>query len=126
MKKIITLLILAVGVTGCQTAGTPKLHANISSSPIYHEIRYPQGSGELQFGVRALAVGEQVPAVIVLHSSGGFGSVRRLIQRYVDDGFSVYAPVFFQDTVLLQERGWKRSALTEKILRRSYLKSSTL
>ena len=98
MKKIITLLILTVGVTGFQTAGTPTLHANILSSPIYHEIRYPPGSGELQFGVRALAVGEQVPAVIVLHSSGGFDLVQHLIQRYIDDGFAVYVPDFFFKT----------------------------
>jgi len=68
---------------------------NARAEPIFHEIHYPQGSGELQFGVRALAVGEEVPAVIVLHSSGGFGSVEHLIQRYVDDGFAVYAPDFF-------------------------------
>ncbi len=92
---------------------------NARAEPIFHEIHYPQGSGELQFGVRALAVGEEVPAVIVLHSSGGFGSVEHLIQRYVDDGFAVYAPDFFQDTVLLKKRRWKRSAVTEKILRRS-------
>ena len=83
MKKIITLLILALGVTGCQTAGTPTLHANISSSPIYHEKYYPDGSGPF-------------PAVIALHTSGGVKTVKHLIQRYVDDGFAVYAPDFFK------------------------------
>ena len=83
MKRIIILLILAVGVTGCQTAGTPTLHSNISSSPIYHEKYYPDGSGPF-------------PAVIALHTSGGFKTVKHLIQRYVDDGFAVYAPDFFK------------------------------
>ncbi len=36
-----------------------------------------------------------VPAVIALHTSGGFKTVQHLIKRYVDDGFVVYAPDFF-------------------------------
>jgi dienelactone hydrolase len=49
---------------------------------IYHEKFYPDGSGPF-------------PAVIVLHSSGGFERVKHRIQQYVDDGFVVYAPDFF-------------------------------
>ena len=49
---------------------------------IYHEKFYPDGSGPF-------------PAVIALHTSGGFKTVKHLIQRYVDDGFAVYAPNFF-------------------------------
>ena len=49
---------------------------------IYHEKFYPDGSGPF-------------PAVIALHTSGGFKTVKHLIQRYVDDGFAVYAPDFF-------------------------------
>lgn len=52
------------------------------SEPIYHEKYYPSGS-------------EPFPAVIALHSSGGFKSVKHLIQRYIDDGFAVYAPDFW-------------------------------
>ena len=53
------------------------------AEPIYHEKYYPDGSGPF-------------PAVIALHTSGGFKTVKNLIQRYVDDGFAVYAPDFFK------------------------------
>ncbi len=53
------------------------------AEPIYHEKYYPDGSGPF-------------PAVIALHTSGGFKTVKHLIQRYVDDGFAVYAPDFFK------------------------------
>jgi carboxymethylenebutenolidase len=53
------------------------------AEPIYHEKHYPDGSGPF-------------PAVIALHTSGGFKTVKHLIQRYVDDGFAVYAPDFFK------------------------------
>ena len=53
------------------------------AEPIYHEKYYPDGSGPF-------------PAVIALHTSGGFKSVKHLIQRYVDDGFAVYAPDIFK------------------------------
>ena len=49
---------------------------------IYHEKYYPDGSAPF-------------PAVIVLHSSGGFEKVKPRIQQYVDEGFVVYAPNFF-------------------------------
>ena len=52
------------------------------AQPIYHETHYPDGYGPF-------------PAVIALHTSGGFKTVKHLIQRYVDDGFVVYAPDFF-------------------------------
>ena len=55
---------------------------NARAEAIYHEKFYPDGSG-------------QFPAVIALHTSGGFKTVKHLIQRYVDDGFAVYAPDFF-------------------------------
>jgi dienelactone hydrolase len=57
--------------------------SNARAEPIYHEKYYPDGSGPF-------------PAVIALHSSGGFKTVKHLIQRYVDDGFAVYAPDFFK------------------------------
>ena len=52
------------------------------AEPIYHEKFYPEASGPF-------------PAVIALHSSGGFKRIKHLVQRYVDDGFAVYAPDFF-------------------------------
>ena len=55
---------------------------NSRAEPIYHEKYYPDGSGPF-------------PAVIALHTSGGFKTVKHLLQRYVDDGFAVYAPDFF-------------------------------
>jgi len=56
---------------------------SVRADPIYHEKYYPDGSGPF-------------PAVIALHTSGGFKSVKHLIQRYVNDGFAVYAPDFFK------------------------------
>jgi len=55
---------------------------SVRAEPIYHEKNYPDGSGPF-------------PAVIALHTSGGFRTVKHLIQRYVDDGFAVYTPDFF-------------------------------
>ena len=52
------------------------------AEPIYHERYYPDGSGPF-------------PAVLALHTSGGFRSINHLFQRYVDDGFAVYVPDFF-------------------------------
>ena len=54
-----------------------------AAEPIYHEKLYPEGS-------------EKQPAVIVLHTSGGFKTIKHLTKRYVDAGFIVYAPDFFQ------------------------------
>ena len=59
------------------------LASSARAEPIYHEKYYPDGSGPFS-------------AVIALHSSGGFKAVKHLIQRYVDDGFAVYAPDFFK------------------------------
>ena len=53
------------------------------AEPIYHEKYYRDGSCPFH-------------SVIALHTSGGFKSVKHLIQRYVDDGFAVYAPDFFK------------------------------
>ena len=55
----------------------------VRAEPIYHEKHYPSGSGPF-------------PLVIALHTSGGFKTVKHLIQRYVDDGMAVYAPDFFR------------------------------
>ena len=59
------------------------LASSARAEPIYHEKFYPKGTGPF-------------PAVIALHTSGGFRTVKHLIKRYVDDGFVVYAPDFFK------------------------------
>lgn len=56
--------------------------SSVRAEAIYHEKFYPDGSGSF-------------PAVIALHTSGGFNTVKHLIQQYVNDGFAVYAPNFF-------------------------------
>ena len=58
------------------------LAVNAAAEPIYHEKHYPRGDAPF-------------PAVIALHTSGGFKTIKPLITRYVDDGFVVYAPDFF-------------------------------
>ena len=56
------------------------------SDPIYHEKKYPSGNGPF-------------PAVILLHSSGGFKSnqmLNYLGDDYIENGFAIYAPDFFK------------------------------
>ncbi|NCV24362.1 MAG: hypothetical protein EBW63_03740 [Proteobacteria bacterium] len=58
----------------------------VFSDPIYHEKKYPSGNGPF-------------PAVILLHSSGGFKSnqmLNYLGDDYVENGFAIYAPDFFK------------------------------
>ena len=71
----IRLLFTATFLSLCLAKG-------LVAEPIFHEKHYPKGDGPF-------------PAVIALHTSGGFKTVKHLIQRYVDDGFVVYAPDFF-------------------------------
>jgi dienelactone hydrolase len=56
------------------------------SEPIYHEKKYPLGN-------------EPFPAVILLHSSGGFKSdymMSYIGADYLKNGFAIYAPDFFK------------------------------
>lgn len=58
------------------------------AEPIYHEIAYPEGAGPF-------------PAVITLHTSGGFGPTKKFIENYnnkiwTEAGFVVFAPDFFK------------------------------
>ena len=55
----------------------------LSSEPIYHKVQYPTGD-------------KKFPAVILLHTSGGFKTVRKQIPKYIKNGFAVYAPDFFK------------------------------
>ena len=74
----IRLLFTATFLSFCVVKG-------LVAEPIFHEKHYPKGDGPF-------------PAVIALHTSGGFKTVKHLIQRYVDNGFVVYAPDFFYAT----------------------------
>ncbi|MFL2782893.1 MAG: dienelactone hydrolase family protein [Rhodospirillales bacterium] len=61
---------------------------NSNAELIYHEISYPEGSGPF-------------PAVITLHTSGGFKPTKKNIENYkskvwTDSGYAVYAPDFFK------------------------------
>ena len=42
--------------------------------------------------------------VIALHTSGGFKTVKHLIQRYLDDGFVVYARIFTKHGITTSSR----------------------
>jgi dienelactone hydrolase len=61
--------------------------ANFSfAEPIYHEKKYPSGNGPF-------------PAIILLHSSGGFKSdymINYIGDDYLKKGFALYAPNFFE------------------------------
>ena len=74
MKKRINVF---VGLVVCLICSS-----SAQAEEIYHEKFFPDGSGPF-------------PAVIALHTSGGFKTVKHLIRQYVDDGFVVYAPDFF-------------------------------
>ena len=60
---------------------TPLSHSN---EPLYSEITYPSFEDPGPF-----------PGVIVLHTSGGWGSVDHVIPRFVEEGYAVYSPDFF-------------------------------
>ena len=77
--QLCKILILCIFATSISFHGI----SNVSAEPIYHEKYYPEGNGPF-------------PAVIALHTSGGFKTVIHLIQRYVDDGMAVYEPDFFR------------------------------
>ena len=55
-----------------------------SNEPLLLEITYPSFEDPGPF-----------PAVIVLHTSGGWGSVDQVIPRFLDEGYAVYSPDFF-------------------------------
>jgi len=56
------------------------------AEPIYHEKKYPKGDGSF-------------PAVILLHTSGGYKSDAYINDRgefFLKEGFAIYAPDFFK------------------------------
>ena len=58
----------------------------VFAEPIYHEKKYPIGIGPF-------------PAVILLHSSGGFKSdyiMDYIGKDYLNEGFALYGPNFFE------------------------------
>ena len=68
-------------------------NASRAEKSIYHEIYYPKGDG-------------QFPALIILHTSGGFNTVKNKIERYVQAGYAVYAPDFFKRHKLSSKNGF--------------------
>ena len=62
------------------------LTIKVVAEPIYHETKYPLGS-------------EPFPAVILLHSSGGFKSnylMNYIGNDYLNAGFAIHSPDFFK------------------------------
>jgi len=58
----------------------------VLAEPIYHEKKYPEGKGPF-------------PAIILLHTSGGFKSneiMNKLGNDYLKQGFAIYGPDFFK------------------------------
>ena len=62
-----------------------------SAEPIYHQKVYPNGTGPF-------------PAVILLHSSGGFKTIKYKFKRFINSGFSIYAPDFWRKHGLTNQR----------------------
>ena len=56
-----------------------------NAEPIFHEKYYPSGNGPF-------------PAVIALHTSGGYKTVRKSIKGYLKAGYAVYTPNFLNNT----------------------------
>ena len=52
--------------------------------PLYTEVTYPSFEDPGPF-----------PGVIILHTSGGWGSVDHVIPRFTEEGYAVYSPDFF-------------------------------
>ncbi len=57
--------------------------SKLLADPIYHETKYPPVKGIH-------------PAVVVLHTSSGFKTVKRQMVKYSNAGYVVYAPDFFR------------------------------
>ena len=55
----------------------------LQADPIYYETKYPPGKAPH-------------PAVVVLHTSSGFKTVKRQMVKYSNAGYVVYAPDFFR------------------------------
>ena len=81
MRNLTATICLTVAVLFVAAIVTANSVAN--AEPIYHEINYPAGNGPF-------------PVVIVLHTSGGFKTVKRQISKYTNAGYAVYGPDFFR------------------------------
>ena len=60
------------------------IQQSYGEEPLYTEITYPSFEDPGPF-----------PGVIVLHTSGGWGSVDHVIPRFTEEGYAVYSPDFF-------------------------------
>ena len=76
LKKLMTPILLTFAIYLGQL-GT------VSAEPILHQKWYPDGV-------------KPFPTVIVLHSSGGMMGTRHVVYDFVDSGFAVYFPDFFE------------------------------
>jgi dienelactone hydrolase len=65
-------------------AGCLSACALASAEPIFYEARYPATTAT------------SVPAVVALHSSGGYASVTGKVGAFVDAGYAVFTPDFFK------------------------------
>ncbi len=65
-------------------AGCLSMCSLASAESIFYEARYPASTGA------------PVPAVIALHSSGGYASVAGKVGGFVDAGYAVFTPDFFK------------------------------
>jgi len=65
-------------------AGCLSVCSLASAEPIFYEARYPASTGA------------PLPAVIALHSSGGYASVAGKVGGFVDAGYAVFTPDFFK------------------------------
>ena len=76
MKNAIQSLVSVISIMLASTY-------TLSAEPIYYEAFYPKAK-------------QRLPAVILLHTSSGFKSIRRQIPKYRNAGYVVYAPDFFR------------------------------
>ena len=56
--------------------------STLKAEPIFHEKYYPGGNGPF-------------PVVIALHTSGGYKTVRKSVNGFLEAGYAVYTPNFF-------------------------------
>jgi dienelactone hydrolase len=57
-------------------------HSSYSNEVIYHEKFYPENN-------------KKSPAIIALHTSGGYSTVKKVVKPFLKAGFVVYTPNFF-------------------------------
>ena len=82
----------------------------VSAEPIYHEKKYPKGNGPF-------------PALILLHSSGGFKSdymMSYIGKDYLNAGFTIYGPNFFKRHGITPKTRKKLGQLLENLSKKNF------